>query len=68
MKSSMIVRPGYAGPEGIEPPIEVLETSVMPFNYGPKICILFDYTSTGLNVEEMTADGEKVDPDKYIGK
>lgn len=25
----------FAGPEGIEPPIEVLETSVIPFNYGP---------------------------------
>lgn len=25
-----------AGPEGIEPPIEVLETSVIPFNYGPR--------------------------------
>lgn len=26
-----------AGPEGIEPPPEVLETSVLPLNYGPSL-------------------------------
>lgn len=31
-----------AGLEGIEPPIEVLETSVMPFNYSP-ISFIIDY-------------------------
>lgn len=28
-------KPLVAGSEGIEPPIEVLETSVIPFNYEP---------------------------------
>lgn len=27
----------YAGPEGIEPPPEVLETPVLPLNYGPSL-------------------------------
>gem|GEM_PF-4396116 len=30
-----------AGPEGIEPPTKVLETSIMPFNYGPKFSLLY---------------------------
>ena len=36
---AILAKPGIerylAGPEGIEPPIAVLETAVMPFNYGP---------------------------------
>lgn len=27
----------YAGPEGIEPPSKVLETSILPLNYGPTL-------------------------------
>ncbi len=38
MESSMIVRPGLAGVEGIEPPSKVLETSILPLNYTP--CVL----------------------------
>ena len=33
-----------AGPEGIEPPIAVLETAVIPFNYGPIKTLLFYHT------------------------
>lgn len=31
---------GYAGLEGIEPPIAVLETAVIPFNYSPRTLLI----------------------------
>lgn len=40
----MIVRPEYAGAEGVEPSIAVLETAVMPFNYAPSCFQLNNYT------------------------
>ena len=33
-----------AGQEGIEPPTEVLETSVIPFNYWPKMKSYFNFS------------------------
>lgn len=39
MKSSMIVRPEYAGVEGIEPSLAVLETAVLPLNDTPLLVI-----------------------------
>lgn len=35
MESSMIVHQGFAGPEGIEPSLAVLETAVLPLNDRP---------------------------------
>ncbi len=35
MKSSMIVHPEFAGVEGIEPPVAVLETAGLPLTDTP---------------------------------
>jgi hypothetical protein len=36
-----------AGAEGIEPPLTVLETAVLPFNYAPILKIPLNYTPIG---------------------